>query len=128
MPSRTLWEITLRIWWVLPSRMSARTALLASRISKAAIMPPSDAGHEALGHHAGERRGQLDPDLGLPLGREHVDDAVERRRRVVGVQRGEHEVTGLGDGQRGGDALGVAHLAHEHDVGVLAERGAEAVG
>ncbi len=32
-----------------------------------------------------------------------------------------HDVTGLGDGQRGLDRLEVTHLADEHDVGVLAE-------
>jgi hypothetical protein len=32
-------------------------------------------------------------------------------------------VTGLGEGQRDRDALGVAHLADEHDVGVLAQCG-----
>ncbi|MEZ5177165.1 MAG: hypothetical protein R2746_02495 [Acidimicrobiales bacterium] len=47
-------------------------------------------------------------DLRLPGGGEDVDDAVERGGRVVGVQRGEHEVAGLGHGERGGDALGVA--------------------
>jgi ADP-dependent phosphofructokinase/glucokinase len=37
------------------------------------------------------------------------------------VQRGEHEVARLGDGERGLDGLEVAHLAHEHDVRVLAQ-------
>ncbi len=37
------------------------------------------------------------------------------------MQRGEHQVAGLGDGERGLDALGVAHLAHQHHVGVLPE-------
>ena len=33
----------------------------------------------------------------------------------------EHEVAGLGRGQRGRDRLEVAHLADEDDVGVLAQ-------
>ena len=37
------------------------------------------------------------------------------------MQRAEREVTGLGDGQRGLDRLHVAHLADQHDVGVLAQ-------
>ena len=41
------------------------------------------------------------------------------------VQRAEHEVAGLGGGQRGADRLEVAHLADEDHVRVLAERGAE---
>ena len=66
---------------------------------------------------------QLHADLRLLVGREHVDDAVDRLRGVLGVQRGEHEVAGLGRGQRGGDRLEVAHLADEDHVGVLAQRG-----
>ena len=42
---------------------------------------------------------------------------------VLGVQGGEHEVAGLGRGQRGRDRLEVAHLADEDHVGVLAQRG-----
>jgi hypothetical protein len=42
------------------------------------------------------------------------------------VQRGEHEVARLGQRERDGDALGVAHLAHEDDVGVLTQRGPQA--
>ena len=46
-------------------------------------------------------------------------------RRVVGVQRREHEVTGLGDGQRELDRLGVTHLTDEDDVGVFTQRDAQ---
>ena len=63
-----------------------------------------------------------DADLLLLLGREDVDDAVDRRRRALRVQRREHEVAGLGRGQRGRDRLEVAHLADEDDVRVLAQR------
>ncbi len=69
--------------------------------------------------HQGRR--ELHADLLLLVGREHVDDAVDGLRRVLGVQRGEHQVAGLGGGQRGRHRLGVAHLAHEDDVGVLAQ-------
>ena len=54
-----------------------------------------------------------------------VDDAVDRLRRRVGVQRAERQVAGLGDPQRRFDGLEVAHLADQHDVRVLAERGAQ---
>jgi hypothetical protein len=43
------------------------------------------------------------------------------------VQRSEHEVAGLGCGQRGRDRLEVAHLADEDHVGVLAQRRAQGV-
>jgi hypothetical protein len=56
------------------------------------------------------------------VGREEVDDAVDRLHGVDGVEGREHEVAGLGRAQRGGDRLLVAHLADEDDVGVLAHR------
>ena len=62
------------------------------------------------------------------LGGEHVDDAVEGLRGVVGVQRGEHEVTGLGERERDRDRVEVAHLAEEDDVGVLTQGAAQTVG
>ena len=57
--------------------------------------------------------------------REHVDDAVDRLRRRVGVQRPERQVARLGDAQRRLDRLEVAHLADQHDVGILAQRRAQ---
>ena len=86
--------------------------------------PATDTGHQPLRDHGRERVGELETDLALTIGREHVDDAVESLRRVVGVQRRQHEVAGLGERQRDRDALGIAHLTHEHDIGVFAERGA----
>ena len=44
------------------------------------------------------------------------------------VQRREHQVAGLGGGQRGGDRLEVAHLADEDHIGVLAQGGLQRVG
>src|SRR5829696_1191105 len=82
---------------------------------------------ECLGHHALEGGGDLRPDLSLLGGREDVDQAVDRRRGVLRVQRGEDEVAGLGGRERGRDRLEVAHLAEEDHVGVLAERAAKRV-
>ena len=81
---------------------------------------------QRLGHDALEADRQLGPDLALLGRREDVDDAVHGLRRVLGVQRGEDEVAGLGRGQGRADRLHVAHLADEDDVGVLAQRGLEA--
>ncbi len=55
----------------------------------------------------------------------HVDQARQGLRRIVGVQRGEHQVAGLRrlDGDLGG--LEVADLADHDDVGVLAQEGAQ---
>ena len=76
---------------------------------------------QGLGDHALEHEGQLGPDLRLLVAREDVDDAVDRLRRRVGVQRREGQVAGLGDGERGGDGFQVAHFADQDDVGILAQ-------
>jgi hypothetical protein len=79
----------------------------------------ADAPDETLGADQVERAGHeegLDP---------HVHQAVHRAGGVVGVQRGEHEVTGQRrlDGDLGG--LEVADLADENRVGILAEEAAQ---
>ena len=81
---------------------------------------------QRLGDDALEADRELGADLALLGGREDVDDAVDGLRRVLGVERGEDEVAGLGRGQRRADRLHVAHLADEDHVGVLAQRGLEA--
>ena len=81
---------------------------------------------QRLGDDALEADRELGADLALLGGREDVDDAVDRLRRVLGVERGEDEVAGLGRGQRRADRLHVAHLADEDHVGVLAQRGLQA--
>src|SRR5450631_2438257 len=43
--------------------------------------------------------GELHPNLLLLVGREDVDDAVDRLRSVLGVECGKDEVAGLGGGQ-----------------------------
>ena len=83
---------------------------------------------QRLGDDPLEGVGELHPNLRLLLGREDVDDAVDRARRALGVQRAEDEVTGLGRGERGRDRLEVAHLAEEDHVGVLTQGAAERVG
>ena len=56
---------------------------------------------QLLGDDALQRDRELHADLLLLLGREDVDDAVDRLRRVLGVERREDEVAGLRRGQRG---------------------------
>ena len=88
-------------------------------------MPPPMRGTSRWATTPDSTLDELQAHLRLALGREHVDDAVEGLRRVVGVQRREHEVSGLGERQRDRDALEVAHLTDEHDVGVLTQRAAQ---
>ena len=47
-----------------------------------------------------------------------VQDARHGLRGVVGVQGREHQVAGLGGGERGGHGFAVAHFAHQDHVGV----------
>src|SRR5438270_2443269 len=80
--------------------------------------PPRQALRNDETHRGGDGVG-LDP---------HVDDAGEGLRRIVRVQRGQHQVAGLRrlDGDLG--RLEVADLAHHDDVRVLAEEGAHGRG
>ena len=57
----------------------------------------------------------------LQVGREEVDDPVDRLGRVEGVDGGEHEVAGLRRRERRAHGLLVAHLADQDHVGVLAQ-------
>ena len=93
--------------------------------SNAATMPPSTFGTRRCEMTPASDAASCTRICVLPLVREDVPDAVERLRGVVGVQRREHEVAGLGERQRELDRLGVTHLADEDDVGVLTERGAQ---
>ena len=60
--------------------------------------------------------------------REDVDDTVDGLGGGAGVQRTEHQVAGLGGGQRQADGFQVAHLAHQDDVRVFAQCRAQRVG
>ncbi len=44
------------------------------------------------------------------------------------MQGGEHQVSGLGHRDRGGDRLGVTHLADQDHVGILPQRVLQRVG
>ncbi len=89
---------------------------------------PSALGSKALAHDAFQHQRQLRPNLGLLVGRKHVNDAVDGRGRRVGVQRAEGQVAGFGDAQRGFDGFQIAHFADQHHVRVFTESGAQRVG
>ena len=88
----------------------------------------ADGGDELLRDDREQGEGELLAKLGLVAGGEAVEDAGHGLGGVVGVERGEDEVTGFGGGERGGHGFGVAHFADEDDVGVLAEDGADGLG
>ena len=106
--------------------MTTSTSQTATRPS------PSARWHEPLADDPAQGRGEHHPRLLLEVGREEVDDPVDGLGRVQGVERREHEVAGLGGGERRADRLLVAHLADQDHVGVLAQdpahRAGEALG
>ena len=108
------------------SMMQSRMNAVLIRTSTAGTRPlPSARGIRRCEIDRLEHAGELDADLLLLVRREDGDDAVDGLRRVERMQRGEHEVAGLGGEQRRLDRLEVAHLADEDDVGVLAQRAAQ---
>ena len=62
------------------------------------------------------------------MGREDVHDPVDRLGGRVGVQGGKGQMAGLRDLEAGFDGLKIAHLADQHDVGILSQAGAQRVG
>ncbi len=83
--------------------------------------PAIGAGHQALGDHALDRSRDHAARLLVLVGREEVEHAVDRLGRIDRVDRRQHEVAGLGSGQRRLHGLLVAHLADEDHVRVLAQ-------
>jgi hypothetical protein len=82
----------------------------------------ADRAHEPHRHHALQRRGdheRLQAD---------VDQAGDRRRRVVGVHGRQHHVAGDRGAERDLRGLGVADLADHDDVRILAQDRAQRAG
>ncbi len=77
--------------------------------------------HQPLGDKRLEVVAKVVEQLGAALFREEVDDAVQRLVGVVGVQGGDGEVAGFGEGQRMLHGLAVANFADKDDVGCLTQ-------
>ena len=92
-------------------------------ISQATTRPvPSARGNELLRVHGDQaRRPSWYPHLILGVCRKDVDDPVERAPGVIGMKRGEHQMTGFRGRQCVLDHFAVADLTDHDDVGVLAE-------
>ena len=84
---------------------------------------------QPLGDHGAQRLRQHGTDLPLrrPTGTSR-SMPIDRADRIVGVQGREHEVTGLGRGERERDRLEIAQLADHDHVRVLAQRRAQRAG
>ncbi|MNG93232.1 hypothetical protein D3C79_521890 [compost metagenome] len=78
--------------------------------------------HQALGHHGPQGAGHQ------IAGGAHVDQAQGAGHRIVGVQRGQHQVAGDGAAQAYLHRLVVPHLPHQQDVRILAQGGAQHLG
>ncbi len=59
-----------------------------------------DGSYQLLRDDSLDRTRELHSDLLLLVAWEHVDDAIYRLRRILGVERSEDQVTGLGSGDR----------------------------
>ncbi len=106
-----------------------RTAGVVTRTSQATARPcPSAVGISCWVTTPCSVVDELHPHLLLLVRGEHVDDAVDRLRRVLRVQRREDQVAGLGGGDRRRDRLQVTHLTDQDDVGVLAQDVLERLG
>ena len=76
-----------------------------------------DAFEKVLRDDAFERFGQGGANLVLLIGRENVDDTIDRFGGARSVQCSENKVTGGGRGQGELDRFEIAHFTDEQDVG-----------
>ena len=81
---------------------------------------------KVLRDDAFERFGERGANLVLLVGRENVDDAVDRFGRARSVQGAEDKVAGGRRGQRQFDRFQVAHFTDEQDIRIFAQRAAQA--
>ena len=111
-----------------PLRMMLATAAVTGTSSIGDGAAAVAARQQVLRDDGAQDGRELPADLALLGLGERVDHAIDRADGVRRVQRREHEVAGLGGGERGGDRLAVAQLAEQDHVGRLAQRGAQAGG
>ena len=77
--------------------------------------------NEALRKDPNERIGKLYAYLILLPSGESVDDAVDGLGRIVRMERGKHEMSGLGRSHRSGNGLRRAHFADHDDIDIFSE-------
>ena len=109
-----------------PLRMMFATAGVTGTSSTRGDAAAVASRQQVLRDHGAQARGELRARLALLGLGERVDHAIDRTDRVRCVERREHEVPGLGRGERRGDRVAVAQLAEQDHVGCLAQRGAQA--
>ena len=107
------------------SRISSAMRLFVIITSTAATRPVLARGSKPLADDALEDAREDRAHLGLLDRGEELDEAADGLGRVDGVHRREHEVPRLRRLERRLGRLGVAQLADQDDVGILAEHAAE---
>ena len=86
-------------------------------------------GHDQpLRHDRAQVLRQIEIDLVVLIARKHVDDAIERFRRVIGMQGRQHQVPGAGQRDRRLHGLAIADFADEYDIRRGAHRAAQRAG
>ena len=125
------------IWKKSPSAIASADlvgAVLADQVRDARVRDhhldrrnaaAGERGQEPLADDAAQDAGQDRADLLLLRLGEELDQPPDRLGGVDGVERREDEVAGLGGLERGLGRLGVAQLADQDRVGILAERAPE---
>ena len=83
---------------------------------------------EFLADDAAQALGGHRADLLLLVRRKDVEQPVQRGGRVAGVQRTDHEMSGLGCGDRHFDRLEITQLADHNDIRILTQSAFERAG
>ena len=113
----------LGIWNVLLSRMRLQSAMRpGQQLDRGDHPAPVGGRQQALADDEVQPARERHAHLLLVGRREEVDEAVDRLGRARRVHRAEHEVARLARGERHAHRLGVAQLADDDDVRVLAQR------
>ncbi len=76
-------------------------------------------GHELLGDDHRQAEGKLRADLAGAFSGEEIDESGDGPAGILGVQGGDHHMTGFSGGQGEGRGLRIAHLTDEDHIRVL---------
>ena len=76
-------------------------------------------GHQLLGDDHRQAEGELRTDFAGTFSGEEIDEAGDGTTGILGVQGGDHHMTGFGGGQGEGGGFRVAHLTDEDHIRIL---------
>ena len=83
---------------------------------------PYDFWQQDLRDNAFKYKRELCPHLALLMTRKHINHAIDRLSRAVGMQRREYKVTGFRNCQGRLNRFQVAHFANQNHIGVFTQR------